>query len=578
MKKCRECEVGGSELMRCEAWLEWPKAAPQGAIFFPGMPALAWGGHPGMLVGMRFFSLILLVLAGSQAVLLADISPAQVAILYNSTVPESKKVAELYRAARNIPDENMIAMDMPAAADISREDYDRSIANPLRRQFEARGWWKRQSDGPVTLPVANKIRVLVTVRGVPLRIRALPKPKPKQGSPPPPPPANPLEGHDEASVDAELSMFGVEGVPIDSVLQNKFYQSTKSITAVDMPFLVLTARIDAPTFATCERMIQDTVETEKTGLWGRAYVDVANKQPLGDGWLEAVVKADRVAGIPTVVDRFNDTLPKNYPMTDASLYYGWYDWNVSGPFLNPDFRFRRGAVAMHLHSFSAEQLTNPAKNWSGALLEKGAAVTVGNVFEPYLHLTHDFGILHQRLLEGYTWVEACWMAMPVTSWQGVVLGDPLYRPFRHLDGSGDRENEDIPYRALRAAALEWGSRPLERGKQVEQAADRMQSGVLAEAAALEMVELKDTAPAVMMFRKAKGFYVKPEDKLRQVFNIASIDRTANRKDMATTGLRDALVEFGALPATDAVKGWLDILNPPPPPPADPTKPPTIPKP
>ncbi|MBK1814063.1 TIGR03790 family protein [Luteolibacter yonseiensis] len=528
---------------------------------------------------MRIFSLMWLVLAGFQAVLRAEISPAHVAVLYNSAVPESRKVAELYRDARGIPAENMIAMDMPATPDISREDYDRTIAKPLRRQFEARGWWKRdfQGDG-VTLPVMNKIRVLVTVRGVPLRIRQVPKPKPREGAPPPPAPANPIEGHDEASVDSELAMFGVDGVPTDAVLANKFYQSEKSISEMNLPFLVLTARIDAPTFATCERMIRDAVEVEKTGLWGMAYVDVAQKLPLGDGWFESVAKSNRAAGIPTVVDRFNDTLPKNYPMTDASVYYGWYDWNVSGPFLNPQFRFRKGAVAMHLHSFSAEQLTNPTKNWSGALLEKGAAVTVGNVFEPYLHLTHDFSILQKRLLAGFTWVEACWMAMPATSWQGVVLGDPLYRPFKHLDGTGERANEDIPYRALRAAMIEWGRKPLERARQVEQAADRMQSGVMAEAAALEMVEQKDTAAAVLMFRKAKGFYVNSEDKLRQDFHVISIDRTANRKDMAVRGLREAQTAYGSLPGGDAVKAWLDILDPPPPPPADPTKPPGIPKP
>ena len=114
---------------------------------------------------------------------------------------------------------------------------------------------------------------------------------------------------------------------------------------------------------------------------------------------------------------------------------------------------------MHLHSFSARATLRPAKNWCGGLLEKGAAVTVGNVYEPYLHLTHDFSILQQRLLAGFSWGEACWMAMPVTSWQGVVLGDPLYRPFLHLAGGGVKQEGDIPYRALRAAALEWKNNP-----------------------------------------------------------------------------------------------------------------------
>ena len=59
-------------------------------------------------------------------------------------------------------------------------------------------------------------------------------------------------------------------------------------------------------------------------------------------------------------------------MRSAALYFGWYDWNVSGPFLNPRFRFRKGAVAMHLHSFSAEQLGERAEK-----LERSAVGTGG---------------------------------------------------------------------------------------------------------------------------------------------------------------------------------------------------------
>jgi uncharacterized protein (TIGR03790 family) len=517
----------------------------------------------------RVFPLALAVLAQAAR---ADIRPEAVAIVYNSNVPESRALAETYRTARGIPFENVVSLDIPPGADISREDFDRSILKPLRQTFDSKGWWRRQrgADG-ITLPVANKIRVLVTMRGVPLRIKATAKPEGGKATP-----QNPIAGHDEAAVDSELAMFGAENLSADGVLQNKFYNSEKSISAVDMPYLVLTARIDAPTQATCERMIRDAVEAERTGLWGRAYVDIANKIPQGDQWLETVVAADAAAGIPTVVDRFNPTFPKNYPMTGAALYYGWYDWDLNGPFLNSRFQFRKGAVAMHLHSFSAMQLTNPATNWSGGLLEKGAAVTIGNVYEPYLHLTHDFGILHRRLLEGFTWVEACWMAMPVTSWQGVVLGDPLYRPFLHLDGSGEIREEDIPYRALRAAAVKWKSDPRERLKQLDAASSRMRSGVLAEDLGLEAVERKDPLEAKRWFQAAKGWYTAAEDKMRQDFNMIAIDRAAGRKDEALQAIKDAALRYGPIPESEALAAWQSILDPPPPrpPPApkDPGKP------
>ncbi|MBC8126979.1 MAG: TIGR03790 family protein [Gloeobacteraceae cyanobacterium ES-bin-144] len=525
---------------------------------------------------MRSLALALLLLAVIPPRVIALPAADSVAILYNSAIPESRKLAEFYAEARGIPALNLIALNMPITPDISRQDYQKKILEPLRDQFDQRGWWNRATDGGgVILPVVCKIRVLVTVRGVPLRIQQTPQPAPpppKPGTPPPPPqPQDPFKGHDEASVDSELAMFGVDGVPMEGSLQNKFYQSTKPITGLDFPFLVLTARIDAPSYLTCERMIRDAIETEKAGLWGMAYVDIANKIPQGDQWMETVVKENVKVGIPTVVDRFNDTFPKNYPMSDAALYYGWYDGNVSGPFLNTGFRFKKGAVAMHLHSFSADQLTNGEKNWSGPLLERGAAVTVGNVYEPYLHLTHDFGIIQQRLLAGDCWVEACWKAMPAASWQGVVLGDPLYRPFIHLDGGGELVDRDRDFRALRAAFLKWPNDSVQRGKQLGMAAVRMNSGVLAEAVGLDLLQRGLTAEALIHFGTAKSLYVRSEDKLRQDFHLIAIDRAANRKDLAVRGLRDAQTRYGVLPEADALKGWLDILDPPPPPPADPTK-------
>lgn len=526
---------------------------------------------------MRVFALVSLLLAGLGPLVSGGPAPESVAILYNAAVPESRKLAEFYREARGIPAENLIALDMPPAPDVSRADYESKIARPLRDEFDRRGWWRRSKDAEgITLPVANKIRVLVTVRGVPLRIQQTPKPPAPPPAPgekpaPPTPPQNPVAGHDEAAVDSELAMFGVEGVPTEGVLQNKYHQSEKSFSSTQFPFLILTARIDAPSYATCEQMIRDAIETEKTGLWGMAYVDIANKFPQGDQWLETVVRENAKTGFPTVVDRFNDTFPKNYPMRQAALYVGWYDWSVSGPFLNPAFRFRKGAIAMHLHSFSAQQLADASKNWSAPLLERGAAVTIGNVYEPYLHLTHDFGILQQRMLAGHSWVEACWMAMPVTSWQGVVLGDPLYQPFKHLDGGGTLLNEDKDFRALRAATLRWPNDPAERRKQLDQAADRTRSGVLAEAAGLDCLGQGLTAEAAARFRLAKGFFVADADKLRQDFHVIAMDRAANRKDLAVRGLRDAGTRYGTIPEAESLKGWLDILDPPPPPPADPTK-------
>jgi hypothetical protein len=244
---------------------------------------------------------------------------------------------------------------------------------------------------------------------------------------------------------------------------------------------------------------------------------------------------------------------------------------VSGPFLNPGFLFRPGAVAVHLHSFSADQLKNPHKNWCAPLLVRGATATVGNVYEPYLHLTHHFDIMHDRLLKGWSFAEATWASMPVTSWQGVVLGDPLYRPFLHIDGTGEKRAEDRDFRAIRAAMRQWPDTTEERRKKLADASTKLKSGNIAEGLALEYKEQGDIANARLWLGKAKDLHTSKEDKLRQDIQVIAIERAANNNPAAITGLRNAKVEYGSLAGAEALSGWLDILDPPPPPVADPTK-------
>jgi hypothetical protein len=276
-------------------------------------------------------------------------------------------------------------------------------------------------------------------------------------------------------------------------------------------------------------------------------------------------------GIPTVTDRFNDTLPKYYPMSEAAIYYGWYDWHVSGPFQKANFQFRPGAIAVHLHSFSAEQLSHAHKNWAAPLLVRGATATVGNVYEPYLHLTHHFNILHDRLLRGWTFAEASWAAIPTTSWQSVAIGDPLYRPFLHLDGTGDIREQDREFRALRAATREWPNDSSKRRTKLAEAAEKLSSGSISEALALEYLHAKDIPNAQIWFNNAKTFFTQKEDKIRQDMNLIAIERSRNQKNIAISLLRTAKAEYGNTPEAQALSGWLDILDPPAPPIANPNK-------
>lgn len=511
---------------------------------------------------MRNLLFIILFITSLLPLKATPLTAKQVVVIYNSALPESKKLAETYRAARGVPAENLIGLPLSAQQDITREEYNKTLRDPLRKIFQDNGWLSLRKDSHgVTAPSRNDMRVLLTIRGVPIRVTPAPLSTNSKVSP-----ADPINSHNEACVDSELCHFAVDGVAIEGALKNPMYESKKSISEMNIPFFIATCRIDAASQATCERMIRDAVETEAIGLWGRAYVDVANKFPEGDAWLNGVVKANVFAGIPTVVDRFDDTFPKNYPMTNAALYYGWYDWNLSGPFLNPKFRFKKGAVAMHLHSFSAMQLANPTQNWSSGLLEKGAAVTIGNVYEPYLAMTHHFDILNARLLAGNTFVDAAWMSILVSSWQGIILGDPLYRPYAHFDSMAGLKEEDKDFAALHAAASKWPDNAEEYVKQLADAAKRTGSGNIMEAIGLWYTNNNKTSQAESWFEEAKHAYTKPEDKLRQDIHLIGIDRAAKKKLAALDKISAAQKEFSPLPEVEALNGWKDILDPPAPPP------------
>jgi uncharacterized protein (TIGR03790 family) len=146
--------------------------------------------------------------------------------------------------------------------------------------------------------------------------------------------------------------------------------------------------------------------------------------------MEQVVRQLAELGIETEVDREPSTFPAAARFDQSGLYFGWYAGTVNGPFTQPGFRFPAGAIAMHIHSFSAATLRDAASGWCGPFVARGVTATVGNVFEPYLQLTHRPDFLLRALARGENFGDAATYAQRALSWQTVAIGDPLYRPFR----------------------------------------------------------------------------------------------------------------------------------------------------
>ena len=514
-------------------------------------------------------SLILFLLSASFACA-GSIDPAGVAVVFNQSLPESVELARSYQKARSIPEKNMIGLDLPDREEITRAEYVSMLEKPLRDLFEKNRWWKRgrTSEG-VIVASENQIEVMVTMRGVPLKISRLAKeasPESKTQKDPAATPANPVQDANEAAVDSELAILSYDGHLLEGPIKNPYFESKSSFTDAQLPYIMLVGRIDGPSFAICQRMISDAKQAERTGLWGRAYVDIAQFYPEGDSWLRSVAAQTSDAGIPVEVHGWKEVFPKNYPLRDVSTYFGWYEWNVCGPFVKPGFAFKTGAVAVHLHSFSAATLRSETTNWCGPLLARGAAVTLGNVYEPYLSMTHNFDKFQKNLLEGATVVEAAYAAIPVLSWQGIVLGDPLYRPYLHLDATGEKVALDRPYRALRVAKMLNTESDSKYLAEIERVGRTKSNSIFLESLGLIHLMRKQEAKALQFIREAKAFYPEPADRLRCEMHVIGVDRDAGRIEMAIRALRLAETTYAGIPEIESVRSMLALLDPPPPPP------------
>ncbi len=358
-------------------------------------------------------------------------APAETLVVFNPDYPGSEALAKHYASVRGIPPQRLLALPCSNSDDISRADFDTQIREPLRRHFEKRGWWKTGkkqtiNEALTTRVESSQVRCIVLMRGVPIRILRQ-RSDPQAGK------------EDEASVDSELSLLGMEPYDLPSFAPNPFFKNTTGINRFrSAPGFFLVGRLDGPDDATVRRMIDDSAAMEKSGLIGRAVIDLALKDgpyEQGEEWLRRSALLYRKRGIPVYVDRVADIIPAHWPLPDTSLYFGWYQDRVGGVFADPEFRFARGAVVCHLHSFSAARLRSPSEHWTGPLLLRGAAATLGNVWEPYLVLTCHFDLFNERLLSGATFIEAAWASTPGLSWMQTAVGDPLYRPFKHPPGS-----------------------------------------------------------------------------------------------------------------------------------------------
>ena len=210
-----------------------------------------------------------------------------------ATIPESVALAKFYAQKRGIARDHLVGLACPKEEEISREDYDTTIARTAAaRSSRNDNWW-------------NAARGLRNSRSVVEQfhsLRALDQRDPAE---------DPLDDRLSGRQAGRRPMRAIGTKPrlirswrcwrafrreISGAVTNPYFQSYRRIARIRTirrcSWFADWMRRHA---ATVRRMITDAIETEKTGLWGRAYVDGAHNSDRAaltlatNGWRKSAI-------------------------------------------------------------------------------------------------------------------------------------------------------------------------------------------------------------------------------------------------------------------------------------------------
>lgn len=347
------------------------------------------------------------------------LDPNEIVVVANGQERDGVKLARFYMKQRKIPKENLLVLQTAVKESIPRHFYEDEIADPIREFIK---------DKP-------KINCLLLFYGLPLRIdwHLLPMEDldQKQKN------LNARQRDPVASVDSELSTIRIENPPVHDWLGNPYFiQFQKQKTKYEKGQVLMVSRLDGPDPATVKRIITDSLAIEKKGLTGTAYFDARWVKPEDDKNLSgyalydnAIHMAAKVTEkvLPVVINE-EDALFQPGEAPDAALYCGWYSLAK----YQDAFEWQQGSVAYHIASAECTTLKKEGSQvWCKRLLEDGVAATIGPVGEPYVQAFPFPQVFFGLLLDGdFSLVEAYYLSLPFISWKMVLIGDPLYQPFK----------------------------------------------------------------------------------------------------------------------------------------------------
>lgn len=376
-------------------------------------------------LGVRLLLLVCTALAAAAPAAQAQ-SAENVAVVINEASPASQQIGEYYASRRGLPPRNILHIRTTVEERITREQYASTVENPIGAALKKAG-------------AQDRILFLVLTKGVPLRIEGTAG---VQGT--------------LASVDSELSLLyrrmTGRSTPIGGRVPNPYFIGSRPV-ADARPFshhehdILLVTRLDAFTVKEVLMLIDRGSVPAPAGqfvLDQRSHPTAAT----GDGWMTAAAKALTALGQGTAVTLEDSPLQ----VKDVPPAIGYYSWSTNDPALRSrrtGLTFLPGALAATLSGGDTRTFEPPPDTWTpgdsrtsrmawwagsaqalaGDLIREGVTGLAGNIADPLLRSAVRPDILFAAYASGFTLAESVYLALPDLSWQSVVIGDPLCRPF-----------------------------------------------------------------------------------------------------------------------------------------------------
>jgi uncharacterized protein (TIGR03790 family) len=375
----------------------------------------------------RFIRVALLVVAGvAPARTALAQGPENVAVVINDTSPISQRVGEYYVRKRGIPPSNVIHIKTATTDEISRAAYAVTIEAPIAAAI-----------GKASLQ--DRILYIVLTKDVPLRVTGT------SGT-----------AGTVASVDSELTLLyrKMAGSPVAVAgrVNNPYFLGTADLSTAT-PFthekqdIYLVTRLDGFTAEDAIALVDRAAAPDNTGMFVLDGKDTLFNR-TGDDWLDAAGARLAKMGLPNKVLLDDNAAP----VRDGQNVLGYFSWGSNDPMNRVrhfGMSFAPGAITGTFVSSDARTFKEPPADWQplsnwndqktwfggspqslvGDLIREGATGASGYVAEPYLESTERPQILFPAYASGFNLAESYYLGLPHLSWQSVVIGDPLCRPF-----------------------------------------------------------------------------------------------------------------------------------------------------